>query len=163
MIRADWSHISPTGRHCSGGSCVRDPTRHCAVPGWALVAAMIVIQGGQRKRPAVWAVPSSPSAPSPPPPPTPSWLYCKHPRIDRWRPTMGSKWTMGYFDRYPIPYPTAPPCGSWKCIENGTSLSVQPKRQTKFVDRRVYMVCFKFCDKYSDMKASVPIKHWLYK
>jgi len=27
------------------------------------------------------------------------------------------------------------------------------------VDRRLYMVCFKFCYKYSDLKASVPIKN----
>jgi len=48
-----------------------------------------------------------------------------------WRPTMGSGRTMGYFERCPIPYPTARPFGSWKCIETCTSLYAQPKRQTK--------------------------------
>ncbi len=27
------------------------------------------------------------------------------------------------------------------------------------VDKRFYMVCFKLCDEYSDIKASVLIKH----
>ena len=49
----------------------------------------------------------------------------------RWHPTSGR--TMGYFDRCPIPYPTARPFGSCKYVETGASLYVGPKRQTKLV------------------------------